>query len=825
MLSSIKNPNKGISVTLNTWGTHQDGGNGMAHFVDSQFFGGNVGHASLSVTIPATQEGLDLIKKYCLKGDKTVIPFERTTQNQLDDNNKVIKQDVYTVYFSWWPGDIGGFNLRPNLNSDGESERSGVDVGPIDPRFTDPNNAHALNPLEQRTYHGILGSKKMNLSTEEISHITSLSPEQKKILTLERDLKEIDKKVDALKAIEKKIPDDKDKIKVEGSLLTLLDKYVNLWKNEVVDPTVLTKAEMGKIKEKLKELRNELKEEKDIIQFKVDVAKEELIQPQTLKLQDEVKAITTALENLPENERIEKIKQRDPAFSQQAWVEYEFKAVSEQVDAAQNISIFLQLTSFTHQKEKVLDILFDKKYPENMKNTKGIDLWRQYLPPEHKNITKELMTQEIYNTIQKNAREQKQVLIAKKDELMVESKLITNKDRFLHGDYGQFVTRGHAPDNQIQLPVSGLKKGEHQKGGLNIENMLEKMRALTEDKEKFDLTTKNCSVTTAGILAAGAEPELKSYFEKKAWGGFGNPQEVLNGAMQYENTIVSKQGQKSLGEKLSSINPLNGITWIGGKMLNAVVSPKTSVLTKIAAGIGVGLFSPIVACAEILKAVVNPKKTVQNCAKFMNYAWNNNSIFLKLCSLPVGIMAAALAIPAALQVGVQKAIIEPISNAINAKPTEQVKEPILSVPAVEHNKRITDKMVNINELDPVKAIALLKTTLQENANAIPVLSREAQKNVNQYISALDRNKPLEKAKIVEYDDTVKQILTRTNPAPVLPAQRFEPVVVKLEDEPNVRKSLLSSFENFQHQNKNDLPEKSLPEVQPDESQRSSRRLD
>ena len=56
---------KGSSVTLYTWGTHSDGGNGMAHFMDASFFGGNVGHAAIEVTLPVNEKTEQLIRQYC----------------------------------------------------------------------------------------------------------------------------------------------------------------------------------------------------------------------------------------------------------------------------------------------------------------------------------------------------------------------------------------------------------------------------------------------------------------------------------------------------------------------------------------------------------------------------------------------------------------------------------------------------------------------------------------------------------------------------------------------------------------------------------------
>ena len=534
---------KGSAVTLYTWGTHENGGNGMAHFVDASFFGGNVGHAAIEVTFPANALSQQLIQKYCLKGNKKVIPFERTTQNILDEHKEVQKQEIYKVYFSWWPGDEKGFDLKKNINIDNDAERIGVDVGEIDPRFD-------IGPREQRTYHGPLGFRVVNLANKEISHLTSLTPDQKTLIETQRQLNETHDKLEAMALLEKKLSSDQP-LKVEGSLLHLLQQSLNNWQVNVKNVNTLAKEDLDKLKTELQGMRQETIELQDILITKRDILKGTMELECDQKIKDEI----ATLRALPENELTPLREKRDERFSPQAWVKYELEEITKTLDPAQSIAIFCQMTPFESQKEKILGILFDKNYPPNLKDTSNIEKWRQFLPEEYKNMGKDAMTKEIYAKVQHNAKQQKEILFDKQMRLFTEQQLVEKVTPFAQGNHQAFVTRGHSPDDKVHLCVSGLSGNEHFQPGLNVERMLAKMRSLTEDGKKFNLATKNCSATTGAILAAGAEPSLRSYFKKKAWGGFGNPQECAKGRHPISTYCCGQQGPKNIFRKIKCLEP------------------------------------------------------------------------------------------------------------------------------------------------------------------------------------------------------------------------------------------------------------------------------
>ena len=68
-------------VEVSTWGTHTDAGNGMVHYLGTDFFGGNVGHASITMKVPATPEYKALLEKYCDGDDieRPEIPYRLVT--------------------------------------------------------------------------------------------------------------------------------------------------------------------------------------------------------------------------------------------------------------------------------------------------------------------------------------------------------------------------------------------------------------------------------------------------------------------------------------------------------------------------------------------------------------------------------------------------------------------------------------------------------------------------------------------------------------------------------------------------------------------------
>lgn len=69
-----------FGITVQTWGTNDRPSNGMMNFADQQFFGGDVGHASINMKLPVTDKTKQWIEKYCYS--QTYDQFKKVKGNE-----------------------------------------------------------------------------------------------------------------------------------------------------------------------------------------------------------------------------------------------------------------------------------------------------------------------------------------------------------------------------------------------------------------------------------------------------------------------------------------------------------------------------------------------------------------------------------------------------------------------------------------------------------------------------------------------------------------------------------------------------------------------
>ncbi len=168
-------------VRVSTFGSRNKDTSGIMHEVDTQLWGGNVGHATLTLTIPASDENKELIRKYCIDAN---IPYEkqkivtyRQTGPGAQDKEIAHDEEVYIINWSWWPGSDGGHELVRALNIDGLSERRAVH------REWAPQFRPLFAP-ETRTHPGMIGRTHMTYGTTGIVHGRGLSDDERKIIEL-----------------------------------------------------------------------------------------------------------------------------------------------------------------------------------------------------------------------------------------------------------------------------------------------------------------------------------------------------------------------------------------------------------------------------------------------------------------------------------------------------------------------------------------------------------------------------------------------------------------------------------------------------------------
>lgn len=306
-------------VKVNTWSTKDKTSNGLDNFLEQEFFGGNVGHASIEMTLPISEKTKKMIETYCM--EQTFKQYRATLKskkrNQLtfkhymedakqripvrlvETSTNLARYNVdgvlektdetasetsyYKIDFSFWPGLRDPFNLS-NIEEDMMSEREGH-------HFEYSNKAKEDFQPEERIHRGILGSQTMTYAPMAIAHQRDMN--DKKFAKIGRAL-ELQKLTELLKAenlLISKVNELKSQ-KISGTL-GLICKNMGLQTKPLVEEYMKEnptkpggKVDMDKFKEflikkaeeyveSLKERKNEISKQIQNIDYYLD--KEEYV--------------------------------------------------------------------------------------------------------------------------------------------------------------------------------------------------------------------------------------------------------------------------------------------------------------------------------------------------------------------------------------------------------------------------------------------------------------------------------------------------------------------------------------------------------------------
>lgn len=761
---STPGPKKGPSntvgtVDVHTWGTSDNGSNGATQFVDSHLSATPTGHAALEVTFPADAEGERLIEEYCQRDNGGLtIPYERVSVPTGDPNSPT--KDVFKVLISWWSTEDAtkGFVLTNTMNDDQQNMRQSQDSAPLNPRF-----ATLLPQQEERRRKGKLNTHHQYLSPLVVTSALdtkALSPEQQKLVDLEVHKQLTDDKIYSLgNALKRKLPEGSSKIKVDATLIRILDKHSPNWKQALNIP------ENGPLPSTLNQQEGELlrahvisemKSAANIsndLKSKIEEARALVIAESMMALYDEVDDIEKKYNALPENERKKMLEER-PEFSEAAYQLFEIvtmqKAQTENYDLLINIpddqlAIIMkentskELTSLQNslmraEAELEIDVTEENQTPEIQKSIKDNtaliqslktqiskeeerikkiqEIAKTCLPQGSKNIKTIEITSIIAGKVKYEAR-------AKKEEISDALKVIQSRkissNAFLARDMERYISRGLPPAHTITLP------------GMNVEKMLKKMRELVEDNKPYNTYTKNCALVASTVLQAGASSNLRSYFEPHMFGGFASPQQVMQSATKYNSAVVQNQGNMPLLDRAQNMSPLNTMGRLGAAALKGRLETK-STSAKVGYTAALGVVGVGVVVSEAVKAVVTPKSTFNNATGFIQYAAKSESAVLKGLMIPAVIGAAIVAPLAAVQVAVEKAIVNPIKNATQKiKQKQRIENDPFKVATApsEQAKTNTSKVVEVKGKDqsPADILKAMQNRLAEKK--IPALDKDA----------------------------------------------------------------------------------------------------
>lgn len=231
-------------IKVNTWGTKDKTSNGLDNFVEQELFGGNVGHASIEMMLPVTEETKKLIETYCkeetfeefkahlpLKAQQK-LTFEQYMEQAEDripvrlvetsvplalynddgelevSKKKASQTSYYKIDFSFWPGE-DGFYLS-NIEEDMIDEREGH-------HFEYSERAKEYLQPEERIHRGKIGSQSMTYAPSVIAHQRNLSDEDFKEIERATEAQKIKDLLSSSGLIIKKVKELKS-LKIDGTL-------------------------------------------------------------------------------------------------------------------------------------------------------------------------------------------------------------------------------------------------------------------------------------------------------------------------------------------------------------------------------------------------------------------------------------------------------------------------------------------------------------------------------------------------------------------------------------------------------------------------------
>jgi hypothetical protein len=752
-------------VKIQTWGTHPGAGNGMLHFLDTKLFGGNVGHASVAVTFPANEQGKKLIEKYC---SDPVIPYSKKkisvpkTDKTGNKSSPAHEEEVYEVYFSWWPSpeEAENHSLMKNVTQDSRLERSGVAFE------WDPKWEKIIHP-EKRKSEGALGSRIITLGAESIIHKREMSEAQflelsimGKITSTQNKLESINLLLGKLEKLEKDIL-TKENSKLSTSEKLMLDSLVPNWRFKIKSPETISKTDVQRLKESTDRAKQDIGE----VLEKLFVKLKEVAPDNKVFVLSRLEAIKKIQEN---NNKLKEYleKNKEGGFK----VTEEYKILAKQVMS----------TWGENQKRKM------NAFVEDTTTSETVD-------PDTVQYGLNVISTYIENT-----RGEFENYIKQQNDLLVEAEKRAE----------EHVIQGLPPDNVVSLPIASSSfpgTNEGLEGGLDVEKMLAKMKELTsKEAEGFDLYTKNCSKTVGAILESGAEnrPDLRNFFQNKAFGFFGNPQEVYNNSIKFQAAVL--QGNKP--SLLSSIRDFNPLERAGGWVIGVITKKddKLPWYELIGASVATLVVTPLALAGFLLRKTLDPIGSLKGLQGLGAYVFSKQSTLLKSLAVVAAIVISPLIITFAVLAPIQ-ATIAGVANALsnlisppttpeqkrakeaeienetlqNLSPTEKFRHQqensqrkILSKKTINE---LRDKMVEVSNLDPQKALIESRTLLENHQHAIPYFSKQAEKNIQEYL--IKKGSPSEKA---EYQNICQESLERV--------KILEAKIRKEEQEPKSKKT-------------------------------------
>ncbi len=590
-----------FGITVQTWGTESRSSNGMMAFTDRQFFGGNVGHASVNMKLPVTTTTKEWIETCCykqtydefkkskghnktyeeyLKEAEQIIPVSLKTQvtraakydssgNVVATHDTAYKQTYFDIDWSWWPEKL------QTTEEDYVSEREGR-------HFEYDDELKEILKPEQRIHQGTLGQRKMDYAPFAIIHQRDVPASELNRITREHGINKIEAKLETVELLNTKIKEMKS--------TKLTPSMVLMFKNLDMDiEQILNES-------KTSELDVDIKDSDKLKKYLADCVLEK-----KTKLEQDLREIEKKTNKKEDNTKIK--------------------------DTYNDLNSQLNRTS--------------KQVKENQKLLENIEqqLYQNPLEPDKGKL--EQQRDKIKNKIE-SLKADEERLRGEIEKVKLDMIKIREFSEFYTKNASAYMVIGLPPDHQVSLPLA--VNGDR---GLHPLAMLQKMKELvvSPDTKKFSLETNNCSNASIEVLSAGAahDPLLQSILSERALGFFGTPQQVLENVKSARAAI----DEGTFANFLTPITNAKPLDKALGYAMGIYMDPNAS-RAKQNAGLVLGALIGIAKLPGIIiSSLVNPKESFNDLMHTLNLVYERDSTGLKigltLLAAPILLVIAPLA--------------------------------------------------------------------------------------------------------------------------------------------------------------------------------------
>lgn len=510
-----------LGVTVYCWGVEpQSNSSGTLKFIQSELWGGNLGHAAILLRIPNTPENLHFVtdrlgSEYNFEMAPQHVPWvqkeyiipsiDLNQQNPKPSyENPAYQENVIEIYFSWCNQDTDmGFGFQT-------FEEDLID-GRCDVTFNYADKWKAfLQPEERSRTSGSLSFFKSNtsilLGSSQVIHTASLTPEEQAYLELYQKQSSIQNQIDSIEILLDKI---QNRIS-QNNITPLTGTERRLLIKHLPDIDIQQPLDFDGLVTHIMVKKSKLISNKDEIYFDILAGAMNLMNQSTSKKHSLTASEQKALLRL--NGLLSNLKMLDDL---KLLIEKAINAANRNELTSDILSAIEEnVTHFPNVRNQLLIL---KCYrPELLNECNGYLELLKEIPYDF-----DVLHRRIMRMIDNPNHRIKELLRQYTDQLIERT-----------------VTTGLYPAATITLPLR--RKMYQCQAGLDYEAMIEKMAELVKHGNEFNIIENNCSVSSTKVLIAGAQDAQhreEIFMQAELANTVTSPETLFRNAVEYEKSL------------------------------------------------------------------------------------------------------------------------------------------------------------------------------------------------------------------------------------------------------------------------------------------------